>query len=124
MTMPRWEAPHKTPEAACQAAQGSCIRERGDFCQAYGGINCKSCEKYEAGIQRRRKKYVQEKKQTIRSIVSQDGNIIRLRKVNDNFLLEVGKFFDSPPIFIRERSSLIYNEEMAFVRDLLASVRT
>ena len=123
MTMPN-EMPYKTAEAACQAAQYSCIRERGNFCQAYGGVNCKDCKKYEAGIERRRKKHIQEKKQTIRSIVSQDGKTIRLRKVNDDFVLEVGKFFDSPPIFIQERSLLIYNEEMAFVRELLVSIRT
>lgn len=123
MTMPN-EMPHRTAKEACQAAQASCIRERGDFCQAYGGVNCKGCEKYEAGIQRRRKLYEQEKKQTIRSVISQDGNTIRLRKVNDDFLLEVGRFFDSPPIFISERTVLIYKKEMALTRELLASVRT
>lgn len=123
MTMPN-EMPCRSAEEACQAAQATCVRERGHFCEAYHGVSCKTCSRYEEGIKRRGKRYVQEKKQTIRSVVSQDGNTIRLRKVNDNFLFEVGKFFDSPPLFIPERSILIYKEEMALTSGLLSSVRS
>lgn len=122
MTMPN-EMPYRSAEEACLAAQGTCIRERGSFCEAYDGVSCKTCPKHEEGIKRREKRYTQEKKQAIRSVVSQDGNTIRLRKVNNDFLFEVGKFFDSPPLFIPERSILIYRKEMALTKELLSSVR-
>jgi len=122
--MPRWERPYSSSEEACRAAQENCIRERGHFCEAYGGIICKSCSKYKEGIIRRKKKFTKEEKETISYAISEDNKIVRLRKDENYFYLEIGKFVDSPQLFITERSIVINKEEMSAVKQLVAMVKT
>lgn len=124
MTMPRGEMPYNSPEEACQAAQQSCIRERGHFCEAYDGVNCKDCPKYKEGIQRRKKRFTEEEKQTICSVILEDNTRFRLRGNKDYVRLEVGKFFDQPRLFIAERSIVFAREEVSVVKELMAMLKT
>lgn len=122
MTMPN-EMPYKRAEDAFRAAQASCVREMGSFCEAHGGVDCKSCSKYKEGIRRREKRFASEVKETIFEDGLRDGKTIRLRKSKDYFHLEIGKFFDLPPRFTAERHIVITEAEMPVIKQMMGIIK-
>lgn len=127
MTMlPRWEMPHATAKEAMLAAQESCIRERGNRCIAYDGINCSSCPKYQEGLKRREEKIEREKKAIVAQIIlttsmsSSSRKIMRLRKEGSCYNLEIGYVYDDyPGLFRREEFLILTKEEKEIAARLL-----
>lgn len=126
MTMGVLDKPCSSPREAFLVAQGHCIYEKGDICEAYGGVNCPSCPKYKKGLKRRNEKIKKEKKQTLRKViididsVFKSKTIIRLRKTDSYYHLEIGKIYkDQPDLFHKERNIVLTEKEIEIAAKLL-----
>jgi hypothetical protein len=119
-----------SPEEAAAVALAWCIRDKGNYCLAYSGVNCSKCPKREEGLKRRKEKADVEDKETIQEILYGDDYFdkdkkrrIRFRKTSGDYVIEFGKrYSDNPTIFHSERRLFFTEKERKLFKDLLAKV--
>ncbi|MBU1160027.1 MAG: hypothetical protein ABIJ28_00955 [Patescibacteria group bacterium] len=120
------DRPCSSPKEAFMVAQGHCIHTKGSDCEAYDGVSCPSCPKYKEGLKRRKERIKKEKKQTLGEVVIdtepvfKSKTIMRLRKTDSYYRLEIGKVYkDQPDLFREQRSIGLTHEEKEIAVKLL-----
>jgi hypothetical protein len=111
-----------SPEEAKAVALGRCISEKGDYCLAYDGVDCKNCEKLLDGLRRRELAFEREKEQTIAEKTFVSGKSARVRKDGSYFRIQFGyRPGNALKIFVVERYITVTTDEKEFLKEVFCS---